>query len=507
MDPYQEIQILKPMKNRYYITTAILYTNGKPHIGFALELIQADVLARYHRLKGEDVHFLTGTDEHGSSVTRAAEKLGKEPQELADEVSLQAEDLTQRLNVANDDFIRTSDKVRHWPSVIKLWSRLLENGDLYKKEYEGLYCVGHEAFIKKSDLIDGICPLHKTQPEVVKEENWFFRLTKYKNEVRKKIESGALKILPNSKINELLNLLDDAEDVSFSRPMSSLKWGIPVPNDPTQTMYVWADALTNYISALGWDHDGEDFKRYWPADVHLVGKDILRFHAMVWPAMLLSLGLELPKSVYVHGFINVDGQKMSKTIGNVIDPFEVVEKFGPEVTRYYLLREISSTEDGDFSEKKLIDRYNGDLANGLGNLTSRVVTLIGKSLDGELVYKEEYLDTSVALKISEVWADYDKAVENFKLHEALASVWSLIGFADKYMNDRQPWKSTDPKELLTTMTNLVMILHNITRLLLPFMPSTAEKIMHVLGLEPGVDPVENFKFVVEKSGPLFPRLD
>ena len=245
-------------KNKFYITTAILYTNSKPHLGFAFELIQADVLARYHRLKGEEVYFLTGTDEHGITVSRAAEKLDKTPLELADEVAIQAQDLTQQLNISNDDFIRTSDKSRHWPTVIKFWNQLKENGDLYKKEYEGLYCVGHEAFIKKSELVDGLCPLHKTEPEKVKEENWFFKLTKYKKEIKRAIEEGELNIVPNSRANEIINLIKDAEDVSFSRPVSSLKWGIPVPDDPNQTMYVWADALTNYISALGWGQAGQN---------------------------------------------------------------------------------------------------------------------------------------------------------------------------------------------------------------------------------------------------------
>src|SRR3989344_2085383 len=495
-------------KNKFYITTAILYTNSKPHLGFAFELIQADVLARYHRLKGEEVYFLTGTDEHGITVSRAAEKLDKTPLELADEVAIQAQDLTQQLNISNDDFIRTSDKSRHWPTVIKFWNQLKENGDLYKKEYEGLYCVGHEAFIKKSELVDGLCPLHKTEPEKVKEENWFFKLTKYKKEIKRAIEEGELNIVPNSRANEIINLIKDAEDVSFSRPVSSLKWGIPVPDDPNQTMYVWADALTNYISAWGGGRAGKNFEKFCPADVHIVGKDILRFHAIIWPAMLLSVGLELPKSIYVHGFLNVNGQKMSKTTGNVVDPFSIIEKFGPEVLRYYLLREISSTEDGDFSEEKLIARYNGDLANGLGNLISRIITLVDKNLNAELIYKEELLDADVALKISEVVARCDTAIDSFKLHEALAAIWELIGFSDKYMNDRKPWAAdTSPEEFLKTMTNLVMMLHHIARMLQPFMPETADKIMHILGVEPGIDPTENYKFLVKKSAGLFPRLE
>ncbi len=499
------------MKNKFYITTAILYTNGPPHIGFAMELIQADVLARYHRLLGDDTYFLTGTDEHGTTVARAAEKYHKTPIELADEVSGLAKDLIKKLNVSNDDFIRTSDKIRHWPSVIKLWNKLVENEDLYKKEYEGLYCVGHEAFIKKSDLIDGVCPLHKTEPEKVKEENWFFKLTKYKKEIRKKIESGDFKIIPETKAKELLNLLDDAEDVSFSRPSKDLKWGIPVPGDDTQTMYVWADALTNYISALGYADDppagGLKFKKFWPADVHLVGKDILRFHAMIWPAMLLSVGIELPKAIYVHGFINVDGQKMSKTIGNVVDPFEMIKKYGTDVVRYFLLREIPSEEDGDFSEKKLVDRYNGDLANGLGNLVQRVATLVETDLDGELIYKKENLFSGIPEFSKE---EFGKHIESFKLHDALGYIWKCIGDANVLVNDRKPWKEVkeNPEEFLKTMTTLVKMIHEISWMLLPFVPETAQKISEVFGDGLSIKEItESYRFLVKKGGVLFPRLN
>ncbi len=494
------------MKNKFYITTAILYTNGPPHIGFAMELIQADVLARYNRLIGNDVWFLTGTDEHGTTVARAAEKYGKTPIELADEMSGLAKDLILKLNITNDDFIRTSDQVRHWPSVIKLWNKLVENGDLYKKEYEGLYCVGHEAFIKKSDLVDDLCPLHKTVPENIKEENWFFKLTKYKKEIRKRIESDDFKIVPETKSKELLNLLDDAEDVSFSRPATTLKWGIPVPGDETQTMYVWADALTNYISALDYKDEGEKFEKFWPADVHLVGKDILRFHAMIWPAMLLSLGIELPKAIYVHGFINVEGQKMSKTIGNVIDPFGVVAKYGTDVVRYFLLREIPSEEDGDFSYKKLEERYNGDLANGLGNLVQRVATPIETGLDGELVYKKENLLSGVPEFSKE---EFGKHIESFKLHDALGYIWKCIGDANVLVNDRKPWKEVkeNPKEFLKTITTLVKMIHEIVWMLQPFMPETSQKIAAKFGSDLLNKKVpENYKFIVKKGGGLFPRM-
>lgn len=497
------------MKNKFYITTSIVYANGYPHIGYALELIQADVYARRSRLQGADTRFLTGTDEHGSTVVKAASKKGVTPKELVDDVAAKVEELGKVLNISNDDFIRTTDRQRHWPTVEKIWRALAANDDLYKKNYEGLYCVGHEAFMKPSDLVDGLCPLHKTAPEVVKEENWFFKLTKYKKQIREKIESGELEVLPHTKKKELLNLLEDAEDVSFSRPSASLTWGIPVPDDPTQTIYVWADALTNYISALNYADNSEDFKTYWPADVHVVGKDILRFHAMVWPAILLSAGLELPKAIYVHGFINVDGEKMSKTVGNVIDPFHYVEKYGADVVRYFLLREIPSDQDGDFSEKNLIDRYNGDLANGLGNLVARVSTLISNNLPDGIVFDPKRFDPEVLKAREDAYVPFAAGLQNFKLHESLAAVWQLIGYADRYVNDTKPWAlaKDDKEKFETVMVNLLKMILHITWALMPFMPETADKIFDVFGIKKGAVDLEGQRLVVRKGGVLFPRLE
>ncbi len=485
-----------------------MYANGNPHIGFAFELILADVLARYHRLEGNETFFLTGTDEHGSTVVKAADKNKRSPQKYVDEVSAKVRELAKILNISNDDFIRTSDQVRHWPAVQKIWKAIDAAGDLYKKNYEGLYCVGHEAFIKKSDLVDGVCPLHKTEPEKIKEENWFFKLTKYKKEVKKRIESGEMKIVPETRKQEILNLIDDAEDVSFSRPSKYLKWGIPVPGDETQTMYVWADALTNYISALGYGGNEEKMD-FWPANVHLVGKDILRFHAMIWPAMLLSAGLPLPKAIYVHGFINVDGEKMSKTIGNVVDPFEAVKKYGAEVVRYFLLSEIPSDDDGNFSYKRLEERYNGDLANGLGNLVQRVVTLIDSNLDGEIIYDKKLISEEDSKKEVKFLENLYQAIKAFELHGALDVIWSVIFVANKYIDDRKPWIETkeNPNRFLETMTNLVYIIHNITLALQPFMPETADKIAKIFGDDLSNKEIpENYKFIVKKGGGLFPRL-
>jgi methionyl-tRNA synthetase len=497
-------------KNKFYITTAIAYTNAEPHIGFALELLQADVLARYHRLLGDDTYFLTGTDEHGTKIAQAAEKSGKDTQVFVDEIAQTFVDLCKKLNISNDDFIRTSDRKRHWPAAQKVWQKLSESGDLYKKDYEGLYCVGCESLKKKSDLEDGLCPIHKTEPQIVKEENWFFRLSTYTKEIKGKIESDELRIVPASRKNEILNLLDDAEDVSFSRPTSTLKWGIPVPGDNTQTMYVWTDALTNYISALGYATDDDKFKKYWPVDVHLIGKDILRFHAMYWPAILLSAGIELPKAIYVHGFVTADGEKMSKSLGNVIDPKHLIEKYGVDVTRYFLLREIPSDGDGDFSYAKLEDRYNGDLANGLGNLTQRISTLIDSNLSDGLEYNSEVF-SEIAKEIEGDTFDFRKYhdyIEKFQLHGALQEIWDKISFADFYINQERPWSlvKSDKDRFAKTMTMLLVMIHNIAWMLKPFMPETSRKIFDVFGDNGEKEIVNGFVFKINKSEGLFPRL-
>ena len=507
--------------NKFYITTSIPYLNGRPHIGHALEFVQADVLARYNRLLGEDVWFLSGTDEHGIKISRTAQANGKSEKEFTDELAEEFRLVLKKLNISNNDFIRTSDKERHWPGVNKIWLELVAKDDLYKKSYQGLYCAGCEAFLKKSDLVDGRCKIHNMKGlDVVEEENWFFRLSKYKKEIKKKIESDEFRIVPETRKNEIINLINDAEDVSFSRPVESLKWGIPVPNDPSQTIYVWADALTNYISALGYASGDTRFNKFWPADVHLVGKDILRFHALIWPAILLSAGLKLPESIYVHGFINVDGQKMSKTIGNIIDPFSVIEKYSADVVRYFLLREIPSGEDGDFSYKKLEDRYNGDLANGLGNLVQRTVTLIENNLAGELIYKPAMIEEEMKNKIDQLFKEYIKNLDSFLLHESLGKTWELIGVANKYVDDHKPWISVkeNPEKFLVTMNNVVFILYNVAWMLTPFMPETVDKIFKTLGANRDATTLENYKFLVQKTpsslnaskgqgAGLFPRLE
>jgi len=476
---------------KFYITTSIFYTNAPPHLGAAFEFVQADVLARYHKSLEEDVFFLTGTDEHGSKIVKKAKELGKDPKDFVDEISSRFKELTKVLNLSNNDFIRTTDKKRHWPVVKKAWLKLSENDDIYKKKYKGFYCSGCEAFVKEKDLVNGKCKIHKEKPELVEEENYFFRLSKYLPQIEEKIKKNEFKIIPDTRKNEVLGFIKQGlEDISFSRSKEKLEWGISVPGDDSQVIYVWVDALSNYISALGYDKD-KKFKKYWPADIHCIGKDILKFHALFWPAILLSLGLSLPKKIFVHGFITVDGQKMSKSLGNVIDPFELVEKYGTDAVRYFLLREIPSAEDGDFTYEKFEQRYNSDLASGIGNLLARVRVMA----DG-IGFKENNLKT-IEPKIKEIRKNYKKALEEFKFNEALRSIWDLISFCDKYIEKEKPWekKENSPKVL----GDLLIVLDNIAELLQPFLPETSDRIKKEIERKNG-------KFANKRGKPLFPKI-
>lgn len=471
---------------KLYITTSIPYTNAAPHIGFALEAIQADVLARYGRLLKKDVFFLTGTDEHGLKTARAAEKEGKTPEEFASEMSQKFRDLKEVLNLTNDDFIRTTDRDRHLPAVIKVWEKLAENDDIYKKKYKGLYCAGCEAFLTTKDLVDGKCGIHLKEPEEIEEENYFFKLSKYLPKIKTLLEEDKLKIIPESRKNEIIGMINNGlDDVSFSRSKDKY-WGFFVPGDESQYIYVWPDALSNYISALGYADKGDNFKKYWPADVHCIGKDIVKFHALYWPAMLLSIGEELPKSILVHGFINVDGQKMSKSLGNVVDPFELVKKYGTDAVRYYLLREISTVEDGDFTYEKFEQRYNGDLAGGVGNLVARIMALSSK--EGFELKKEGKEIKDVVEKIKE---EYKQHLEDFKFNETLKSIWELISYCDRYINIEKPWEKKENSNQV--ISDILFAIKNISELLIPFTPQTSEKIDRIL---------EGDKSV----GNLFPRI-
>jgi len=523
----------------FYITTSIAYANAAPHIGFAMEVCQTDVLARYHRMLGDDVFFLSGTDENGSKIKKTAQENKMEPQKFVDENSAKFQLLLDTLDISNNDFIRTTDQKRHWPAAQKLWNKLVKAGDIYKGNYEGYYCVGCEAYLTEKDLIDGKCPNHQKAPEKIKEENYFFKLSKYSKIIQEKIESGELEILPEARKNEILNVIKSGlKDISFSRSKKVLDWGVPVPEDDSQTMYVWCDALTNYISALGYSDlplsqrgrggfwEEVNFKKYWPADIHIIGKDILRFHAAIWPAMLLSANLPLPKKIFVHGFITSDGQKISKSLGNVIDPFEVIDKYGVDALRYYLLREIPSGGDGDFSYERFEEVYQADLANGIGNLTARIITLGIKIENRNSPFRKEGWGDFVVegkknlkTKIENTWLDYEKLLNNFKLNEALEITRKLMSACDEYIEKNKPWQlEGEKKEKI--IFNLLESLRHIAWMIYPFLPETSMKIFEQLFADENERKVELNKTLkeaqewgglkpktkIKKGEILFPRL-
>lgn len=472
---------------KFYITTPIYYVNDKPHIGSAYTTIAADVIARLHRQLGEDVFFLTGTAEHGDKIAGSADKAGKEVQKFVDEMSAKFSFAWDQLGIAPDDFIRTTEQ-RHVDAVVLFFKKLKESGKIYEGEYEGLYCVAHEAFIKESDLVNGLCPDHKTKPDKIKEKNWFFKLSDYQGVLIEKIENDELSIRPHERKNEILSFLKHGlEDISISRQKA--KFAIPLPWDENQRIYVWMDELFNYCSAIGYGADQERFHKYWPADAQLMGKDIIKFHCVIWPALLLAIGEEIPKKIVAHGFFTVDGQKMSKTIGNVIDPNDWVAKYGADAVRYFLLREVPFGQDGDVSEEKLKLRYNGDLANGLGNLFSRVTNMIEKYLDGDI---GDFIKSPKDLSAA------SDAFYNFDFSEGLVLIWKEIAWANQLIDRSKPWElvKTEPDKVKELLLNLSALLYDIAKKLAPIMPETAQRINQVL--ESGE---------VKKPEPLFAKID
>jgi len=471
----------KQKKRKFYLTTSIAYTNAPPHIGFAYELVLSDAIARWHRARGEDTFLLTGTDEHGTKIQKAAEKAGKTPEEFVKEISEKFRELDKALNISIDDFIRTSDGQAHWPTAQKIWEILVKSGDIYKKKYSGLYCYGCESFKTERELVDGICSEHQKAPEAVEEENYFFKLTKYAKKIEELIVKNEIQIIPETRKQEVLNMLTEMGDASFSRPTSSLKWGIPVPGDNSQIIYVWCDALTNYLSGIGFTSEPKKFRKYWPADLHVIGKDILKFHTIFWPAMLLSAKLPLPKKIFVHGFVTSRGQKMSKSIGNVVDPFEMIKLYGAESLRYFLLREIPSGEDGDFTEEAFMQRTNSDLADNLGNLMNRSLVLAEKYSDGVVpkTGKESFLKE----KSEETVKKVNGHLEELKFHHALEAIFSLSSEANRYINETEPWKITVKEELNAVLYSTLETIRIISVLLYPFMPQTAERIADQIGVK------------------------
>jgi len=442
-------------------------------MGHAYTTIICDILARARRLQGDDVYFLTGADENTEKVVRAAKEVGENTQKYLDDIIENFRDLFTKLEITNDQFLRTSDEKKHWPGVIEIWKRLVKSGDIEKRSYEGLYCVGHEAFITEKDLIDGKCPDHNEKPQLLKEENYFFKLSKYTGQIKEKIKSDEFKVIPDSRKKEILALLDRGlEDISFSRSASKMSVGIPVPEDSSQRIYVWGDALTNYISALGFGRDDDLYKKFWPANVQVIGKDILRFHAAIWPGMLLSAGLPLPKKLLVHGFITSGGKKMSKSLGNTVDPISLINDYGAEAVRYYLARHISPFEDGDLTEESFKEIYNANLANGLGNLVSRIMKMAESNIEK---LKEETIEKLEVEKIPKEFFDY---LEKFEINKACDYIWSEIGEMDKYIQDNQPFKvvKINKEEGSKMISDLVVRLHSVAQMLNPILPETSVKI-------------------------------
>lgn len=482
---------------KFYITTTLPYVNAEPHIGFAMEIIQADVIARYHKLRGEETIFNTGTDEHGAKIYRNALEHGKDPQAYVDEYAAKFDELKALLNVNYTRFIRTSNP-EHKKAAQEFWRRCMAAGDIEKKNYSIKYCVGCELEKTDSELVDEKCPIHPNLAiELHNEENYFFKFSKYQKPLLDFYAAHPDFVVPSFRFNEIKRFVADSlQDFSISRIKAKMPWGVPVPDDDQQVMYVWFDALINYISTLGWPDDARgEFQNFWPG-TQIAGKDNLRQQSAMWQAMLMSAGLPPSKQILIHGFITVDGKKMSKSLGNVIAPKELVQKYGIDPVRYYLLREIPSGEDGDFSYEKFVTRYNGDLANGLGNLVARVATLgVKAGAFLKLEYDSQFLLVS---DLAGIRLKYKKNIESFRLNEALGNIWELIGIMDKWVNDRKPW-TNNADELRAFIETAAHGLQEIAFLLAPFLPETAEKIRQQISIGEG-------EIIIKKAGNLFPRL-
>ena len=511
-------------KNNFYLTTAIPYANADPHIGFALEILYTDVMARYQRLLGKEVYFLTGPAEHGQKMFKTAKEAKETVDKYAAKKSALFQNLADQWNITNDDFIRTTE-MRHMELAQKFWEAAEASGDIYKKKYKGLYCVGCEAFKTEKDLVNGVCPDHPNPPSTIitlEEENYFFRLSKYQEPLEFLFEQHKDFVYPESRYNEMYNILKSGlEDISISRSTDKLPWGVPVPGDPSQVMYVWFDALTNYVTALGWGAKGNKlFKKFWPANAHVIGKEINRFHSLLWPAMLMSAGLELPQQIAVHGWITVNGQKMSKSVGNVINPLELTQKYPLEAVRYFLMREIPFDNDGDFSYEKFEERYNADLANGIGNLTNRILTMVEKYSGGVIPRVGEVNNDLINFLTQKIWPEYDANMQKWRFDRALEGVFKFVSYCDQLISDHKPWalaKEGKDKEVGDFLYHLAEGLRHIAIMLYPVMPETAEKIMAQLGLNVAKElgkPLADLQQWVEltvgnkinKGEQLFPRL-
>jgi methionyl-tRNA synthetase len=504
--------------NSYYLTTAIDYASAPPHLGHAYEKIAADVFARHYRQRGRKVHFLTGLDEHGTKIQKAAAAQNVDPQTFVDTIARSYIDCWQALDVRYDQFIRTSSP-EHRSRVQAIFQQLQAKGAIYKASYEGLYCTGCEAFVLERDLIDGNCQHHQRAPEKVVEENYFFKLSEYKARILDHIQTNPDFLLPETRRNEIVNMLKDFEDFSISRSKESVGWGIPVPGDENQIIYVWLDALSNYITAIGYPDDPATFQQWWPAALHLVGKDITKFHAIIWPAMLLALDVPMPAMVYGHGFVSVGALKMSKTVGNVVDPREIAATYTPDALRYYLMRDIPYGKDGDFTTEAFETRIDADLANNLGNALNRLLPILEKQFDG-LVQDPNgqgagTLPEDAARTVEAVAAQMDAMAP----HEAIAAIWVFANAINKHVDTSAPWAlAKDPErrdELAGVLTSCLESLRLVAILAWPVIPNLAGKIWSQLGLTTDLGD-QNWADLtwgglpagtkVQRQGPIYPRV-
>lgn len=514
----------RPDSDSRYVTTAIPYVNARPHIGFALEAVQTDVLARHYRVSGKITRFLSGTDDNSIKNVQAADAAGVPVETLVESNSDHFRVLQQSLCLSYDDFIRTSSDPRHAPGARKLWACCLANGDIYKRAYSGLYCTGCEQFYKPEELDEGRCPEHRTVLELIEEENWFFRLSRYQHALRELYDRGDIEIVPETRRNEVLGWIRGGlEDFSISRSAARARgWGISVPGDPDQVIYVWFDALANYITSLGYGSDETLFDRFWRGGgtrEHVIGKGIIRFHAIYWPAILLSAGLPLPTRICVHGYVTAEGRKIGKSLGNAIDPVPLADERGPDALRYYLLRHIRSTGDGDFSHQRFLHAYDAELAGQLGNLVHRVLSMIERYCDGHVPAPgEANIETDRLLRqAGALRAATGALIEEFAFDRALDAIWAFVASANRYVAEEEPWAlakeaGTSPvsrhaARLRDCLFNLAVALQVIADCLQPFLPLTGESLRRKLGHPAsGGAWLELVGNKVDKGEPLFPRI-